>query len=92
MKQIRKIMLFMILGTAMLFASCEDENVIQNSILEIDKTEIKAPVEGAKINIKVTSNVAWTISSKQGWAVPEITNGEAHTRSRNQYNGKPVQR
>ena len=45
MKQIRKIMLFMILGTAMLFASCEDENVIQNSILEIDKTEIKAPVE-----------------------------------------------
>lgn len=76
MKQIKKIMAFMILGTAMLFASCEDENVIQNSILEIDKTEIKAPVEGAKINIKVTSNVAWTISSKQGWAVPEITNGE----------------
>jgi hypothetical protein len=52
---------------------------IPNPTLDISPPSITIAPAALSVNIQVTSNTAWNVSSNQAWAIPSILNGTGNT-------------
>jgi len=63
-----------ILSIILFFGACSNDP-IESAYINLDKTESTVEPEGSKIELKVSSNIEWSISDVPDWASVDKTSG-----------------
>lgn len=59
-----------------LLGGCNDNEIEQTSQLNVDNSEIKAPLEGTVVKLAIEANVKWTLRTNHSWLTTSVTQGE----------------